>query len=174
MPQLQAPAVFLLNPNTLYLGSVPMTEPVFFAALFATALLHGSVPEMQGWGALLRARRWRRSPARLTRYEAWFLLPFVAMYICWPWRRETVGLPRSFSASLAGAGPALWLAHNRWYFGDPLYFYSGPYSALAIQGNTATRAVATGASAAQYFFAAGNLSRDGLRWHAGRAGSLPL
>ena len=28
-------AVFLLNPNTLYLGSVPMTEPVFFAALFA-------------------------------------------------------------------------------------------------------------------------------------------
>src|ERR1700679_1034029 len=28
-------AVFLLNPNVLYLGSVPMTEPVFFAASFA-------------------------------------------------------------------------------------------------------------------------------------------
>src|SRR5579863_607866 len=30
-----AVAVFLMNPNTLYLGSVPMTEPVFFAACFA-------------------------------------------------------------------------------------------------------------------------------------------
>ncbi len=29
-----AAAVFLLNPNALYLGSIPMTEPAFFAAVF--------------------------------------------------------------------------------------------------------------------------------------------
>ncbi len=46
---------------------------------------------------------------------------------------------------IAGAGPALWLAHNRWYFGDPLYFYRGPWSALAIQGSGTIPAGATGA-----------------------------
>ena len=49
-------------------------------------------------------------------------------------------------------GPLLWLAHNRWYFGDPLYFYRGPWSALAIQGNASYPGQGDWRVAAQYFF----------------------
>ena len=73
----------------------------------------------------------------MTRYEGWFLLPFVAIYILIIGARgKRDGRAALVFCVIAGAAPALWLAHNRWYFGDPLYFYRGPYSALAIQGKT--------------------------------------
>jgi hypothetical protein len=58
---------------------------------------------------------------------------------------------------IAGAAPVLWLGHNRWYFGDPLYFYRGPYSALAIQGTSNYPGRGDWHVAAQYFLAAGKL-----------------
>ena len=48
-----ATAVFLLNPNVLYLGSIPMTEPFFFAELFAMLYFTVRFGETQGWGALV-------------------------------------------------------------------------------------------------------------------------
>src|SRR5580692_4289910 len=50
-----AAAVFLLNPNTLYLGSIPMSESVFFASLFALLYFTVRFRETRGWGALLGA-----------------------------------------------------------------------------------------------------------------------
>ncbi len=148
-------AVFLLNPNTLYLGSIPMTESVFFAALCGLLYFTVRFREMQGWGALLGVSVVALA-GTLTRYEAWFLLPFIAIYIWANGGGKRWGAAIVF-CMLAGAGPALWLAHNRWYFGDPLYFYRGPYSALAIQGNTAYPGRGDWRAAAQYFFAAGQL-----------------
>ncbi|HEX4137683.1 MAG TPA: glycosyltransferase family 39 protein [Bryobacteraceae bacterium] len=150
-----AAAVFLLNPNMLYLGSVPMTEPLLFAALFGLLYFTVRFGEKQGTGALIGAGLAAFAGA-LTRYEAWFLLPFAAVYIL------IRGGKRRWYASLlfclfAAAGPALWLAHNRWYFGDPLYFYRGPYSALAIQGKMSYPGRGDWQVAAQYFFAAGRL-----------------
>ncbi len=55
-------AVFLLNPNTLYLGSIPMTESVFLRRALRTALLHGAVPRNAGLGR--SARRVRCSARR--------------------------------------------------------------------------------------------------------------
>jgi len=154
-----AVAVFLLNPNTLYLGSVPMTEPMFFAALFALLYFTVRFGETTGWGALIGAGIAGFAGA-LTRYEAWFLLPFAAAYIliCGR-RRRWIGVVVScvVFCLIAGAAPALWLAHNRWYFGDPLYFYRGPYSALAIQGKSNYPGRGDWRVAAQYFFAAGKL-----------------
>src|SRR5580658_2098149 len=75
-----AAAVFLLNPNVLYLGSVPMTEPVFFAAAFALLYFTVRFRQTQGWGALIGAALAAFAGA-LTRYEAWFLIPFAAVYI---------------------------------------------------------------------------------------------
>jgi hypothetical protein len=154
-----AVAVFLLNPNTLYLGSVPMTEPVFFAACFALLYFTVRFRETQEWSALMGAGL-AAVAASLTRYEAWFLMPFAAAYIlvCGRGRRPL----RRWAAAIlfcamAGAAPALWLAHNRWYFGDPLYFYRGPYSALAIQGTSNYPGRGDWRTAAQYFFAAGKL-----------------
>ena len=50
-----ATAVFLLNPNTLYLGSIPMSEPYFYAALFALLYFTARFGDTKGWGALLGA-----------------------------------------------------------------------------------------------------------------------
>ncbi len=148
-------AVFLLNPNTLYLGSIPMTESVFLAALCGVLYFTVRFRETQGWGALLGASV-AALAGTLTRYEAWFLLPFVAIYI-WANAREKRWAATIGFCLIAGAGPALWLAHNRWYFGDPLYFYRGPYSALAIQGKSPYPGRGDWRVAAQYFFAAGQL-----------------
>src|ERR1019366_3040786 len=150
-----AAAVFLLNPNTLYLGSVPMTEPFFFAALFAMLYFTVRFSETRGWlsltGAALAALA-----GTLTRYEAWFLLPFAAIFILLSGGRRR--WPAAGACGLiAGAGPALWLAHNRWYFGDPLYFYRGAWSALAIQGKTSYPGKGDWRVAWQYFFEAGRL-----------------
>jgi hypothetical protein len=148
-----ASAVFLLNPNTLYLGSVPMTEPLLFAALFALLYFTVRFAATRGWGSLIGASVAACAGA-LTRYEAWFLLPFVAIYI-WlaggarRWRAATV------FCLIAGAGPVLWFAHNWWYFRDPLYFYRGPWSALAIQGNLPYPGKGNWKVAAKYFLEAG-------------------
>lgn len=116
-------AVLVLNPNGLYLQSIPMTEPVFLAAL--CGILYGTLtarPAAAGLFAL--AATW-------TRYDGWFLLPFCALYFvrAYGWRAAL-----RFSV-IAGVGPVLWIAYNRWEFGDALDFYRGPYSALAIQGS---------------------------------------
>jgi hypothetical protein len=165
-----AAAVFLLNPNTLYLGSAPMTEPVFFAALFALLYFTVRFGDTRGWGALTGAAIAAFAGA-LTRYEGWFLLPFAAGYIF-----LTGGTRRWLKAAwfsvVAGAGPALWLAHNRWYFGDPLYFYRGPYSALAIQGKASYPGHGDWQAAAQYFFAAGKLVAGSPALWMGAAGLL--
>ena len=148
-----AAAVFLLNPNTLYLGSIPMTEPLFFASLFALLYFTVRFRDTRGWGALLGASL-AAFAGTLTRYEAWFILPFAAIYISLSARGKRVAATLAFCI-LAGLGPALWLAHNRWYYGDPLYFFRGPYSAMAIQGSTPYPGRADWRLAAQYFFMAG-------------------
>jgi hypothetical protein len=148
-----AMAVFLLNPNTLYLGSIPMTEPLFFASLFGILYFTVRFRETQGWGALL-ATACSALAGTLTRYEAWFLLPFVAVWIWMNARGKRWSAAIVFSL-IAGAGPVLWLAHNRWYFGDPLYFYRGPWSAMVIQAKAAYPGQNNWRVAAQYFFAAG-------------------
>jgi hypothetical protein len=117
-----AAALFALNPNALYLQSIPMTEPVFWAALMATLYftVRGSAV-----GAGIAA-----CAGTLVRYDGWFLLPFIAFYFLATkgWRRAVL-----FSA-LAGLGPVYWLGHNWWLDGHPLDFVLGPYSARSIQG----------------------------------------
>ena len=128
-----ATAVFLLNPNTLYLGAIPMTESYFFAVLFALLYFTVRFDETKGWGALAGAAI-AVCAASLTRYEGWFLIPFTAVFLLVRGR----GVVRRIAGVLvfclvASIGPAIWLAHNRYYFGDFLYFYRGPWSAAAIQ-----------------------------------------
>jgi len=164
-----AVAVFLLNPNMLYLGSIPMTEPVFFAASFGLLYFTVRFRQTQGWGALIGAGL-AAFAAALTRYEAWFLLPFAAAYILlcakgkWP--------AALVFCAIAGSAPLLWLAHNRWYFGDPLYFYRGPYSALAITGTGDYPGRGNWRVAAQYFFTAGTLVAGWPGLLLGGAGAL--
>ena len=116
-----ATALFALNPNALYLGSIPMTESAFWGAWLAVLYftVRGSVV-----GAGIAA-----CAATLVRYDGWFLLPFVAIYF---WR--TAGIRRAVTfAILGGLGPVYWLGHNYFLNNHPLDFILGPYSPLAIQ-----------------------------------------
>ncbi len=117
-----ATALLALNPNLLYLQSTSMTEPVFLATF--AALLYCTV---RGWPA---AAGVAACAGALTRYDGWFLIPFVSIYFLRKSRRDAL----VFSL-IAGAGPLYWLAHNWWLTGDALYFFRGPGSAAAIQGS---------------------------------------
>jgi len=128
-----AAALFALNPNVLYLQSIPMTESIFSACLMALLYFTVRFRDTQGWGAVAGAGM-AACAATLTRYEGWFLLPFAAIYFAIAARRNRVGVAMLFTF-LAALGPLFWLGHNWWLTMDPLAFYRGPYSARAIQGN---------------------------------------
>jgi hypothetical protein len=122
-------ALFAGNPNVLYLSSIPMTEPYFFAALFGllyfttVARQTASVPAALAAGAMACA-------GTLTRYEGWFLLPFATVYLLTAPKRRIV-LAASF-AVIAGLGPLYWAAHHWYLTGDPFDFLYSEYSAKGI------------------------------------------
>ena len=122
--------VFALNPNLLYLQSIPMTEPLFFAALAAVLYFTVRFHATQSAGSVLGAGL-AALAATLTRYEGWFLIPFVTLYFILAAKRRRFLFAVLFGL-LASLGPLYWLAHNWWCYGDFLEFYRGPYSAKAI------------------------------------------
>ena len=128
MAALAALLIFALNPNMLYLQATPMTEPVFLLAL--SALLWSTLWFRDSQSALaILAAAAASNAASLTRYEGWFLIPFVALYFLWIARRKWHAI---LFGALASAAPLAWLAHNRFYYGNALEFYNGPWSAIAI------------------------------------------
>src|SRR6266566_3685905 len=129
-----AASLLALNPNLLYLQSTPMTEPIFLACLMA--LLYFTVRFQRTQSpAMAIAAGLAALAGTLTRYEGWFVIPFVAVYFLAVGRRPL--LTAALFSILAGLGPLAWLAYNGWYFGDVLAFYRGPYSPKAIQGAAA-------------------------------------
>jgi Dolichyl-phosphate-mannose-protein mannosyltransferase len=127
-----ATALFALNPNVLYLQSIPMTEIVFFAALAALLYFTVRFGKTQGWLSAAAAGV-AACAAALTRYDGWFLLPFAAAYFAIAARRHRWRVTLVFCA-LAAVGPLAWFAFNWWMTGDWLDFFRGPYSPSAIQG----------------------------------------
>ncbi len=125
-----AVAVFAFNPNLLYLQATPMTEAVFFASLLALLYFTVLYRDTQSFGAVLGAGL-ATLAATLTRYEGWFLIPFVTAYLLVAGRKHRL-MGAVVYGLIACLGPLLWILHNMWWFGDPLDFYRGPYSAKAI------------------------------------------
>jgi len=136
---LGATVFYVANPNVLYHAAIPMTEIVFFATLamaFYAFSRFWQEPE----------RRWVLLAALATlagtlcRYEGWFLA-MVACALVW-WRSPRRWTDALLFALTAAAGPLYWLAHNWWFYGDPLEFYRGPYSAKAIYQRALERGMA--------------------------------
>lgn len=121
-----------LNPNTLYLASIPMTEAVFFASLAALFYFTVRFRETQSIACAVGAGI-ATFAGTLTRYDAWFLIPFAALYFLFAARRGRFRTAFVYGI-IASAGPLLWLAYNAWVFDNVWEFYSGPASAKAIQG----------------------------------------
>ena len=127
---LAATALWTLNPNVLYMQSIPMTESLFSACLLALLYFTVRFRQTQGWGSVIGAGI-AACMSTLTRYEGWFVLPFVCAYFLITARRRIpVALLFGFIAAL---GPLYWLFHHWWLTGDALAFYRGPWSPRAIQ-----------------------------------------
>jgi hypothetical protein len=123
-------ACFALNPNLLYLAATPMTEVVFFAGAAVQLWALFRFRHTQGSRYVLLAALgsiW----CSLTRYDGWFLIPFVTIGF-FLFSRSARWKPALVFAALASIAPLYWFAHNWWVAGDALSFYRGPYSAKAI------------------------------------------
>jgi Dolichyl-phosphate-mannose-protein mannosyltransferase len=122
--------ILALNPNLLYLQATPMPEPVFLAGFMA--LLYCSVLFRDTQSLWTVAGAGLASvAASLSRYEGWFLIPFVTLYFLIAARRRRPAAALVFGA-IASLAPLYWLAHNWWLYSSPLEFYNGPYSAKGI------------------------------------------
>jgi len=153
-----ATLVFALNPNILYLQSTAMTEPLFMAALLGILFFTVRFRDTQGWGAACGAGL-AALAGTLTRYEGWFLIPWVALFILLAAKRQRL-LKAALFAVIAALGPLYWLGHNWWCCSNVLDFYNGPYSPRAIQGAAQYPGLGDWSKAVRYFLAA-------ARWCAG-------
>ena len=126
-------AVYVLNPNLLYIQATPLTEPVF-VGLFA-----GSAYHLAAWMRTLSYRdlilaATLAAASSLARYDGWAVAAagsVVALTFTFAQTRrrdaaEAMGL--SFAA-LACFGMLLWVFYNYTIFGDALAFQHGAYSA---------------------------------------------
>ena len=164
---LAAVLLFALNPNMLYLQSTPMNEPLFAASLAALLWATLWFRDSQSALAVLAAAA-ASNAGSLTRYEGWFLIPFVSLYILFIARNKWLAL---LFAMLASLGPLAWLAHNRFYYGNALEFYNGPYSAMAIQ-RTSYPGYRDWPTAVRYYFAAARMVAGWPLLAIGVAGGL--
>jgi dolichyl-phosphate-mannose-protein mannosyltransferase len=166
--------LFALNANMLYLQSAPMTEPMFAASLAALLWATLWFRDSQSLGALLAAAV-ASNAASLTRYEGWFMIPFAALYLLIVARTKRHAV---LFGVLALIGPAAWLAHNQYYYGNPLEFYNGYYSARAIYQRQLAQGIARypgdhdWRKAFEYYFAAMRLTIGWVLLSAGAAGAL--
>ncbi|MEJ2007277.1 MAG: hypothetical protein P8Z30_03835, partial [Acidobacteriota bacterium] len=124
---------FLICPSMLYLASTPMTEPL--AIMWAILAVYGLFRfQMTGQTRCVVGAGLAAFFGTLTRYGEWYVLPVAALFVLlarkdsWRVRFRNSAL---FS-TIAGAGPAIWMFHDAYSYGNPLQFYNGPYSAQAV------------------------------------------
>ena len=140
--------VFALNPNILYLQSIPMNEVIQAAGL--AGLFWGLIAYSQdgGWRPVMVAAL-ASLATTLTRYEGWFYIPFAALVILIAKRRWW---PAIVFGAIASLGPLHTLAFNQIYYSDALEFYRGPYSPRVQNG--VYPGLGDLATAVEFYFAA--------------------
>lgn len=170
IPAFVAVLCYALNPNVLYLASITMTEIVFICGLLVCllALLRFHKTKKSAYIALAVFASWWMS---LTRYDGWFLIPFIAfgLMLGAPENKFRVFVLSGFLASLA---PLYWLAHNWYLTANPLDFYNGPYSAIAIQGDRPYPGYHNWPQAIHYYWEAGRLCSGNALLYAGLLGAF--
>ena len=141
-------AAFALNPGMLYMSVTAMTEPLFLALMvwsvahltgFESAVRHGD-------GKAARGALWKLTvvliAAVFTRYDGWILGTLAWLMVAyWTvrhgwWRSPANARVLAICTVLLAAAPLSWLGYNWHFFGDPLDFLRGPYSAKMIAERT--------------------------------------
>jgi hypothetical protein len=150
-----AMALFVLNPNALYVQSIPMSEATFFAAVMGILFFTTRYERSQGWGDLAGGAAMCLA-ASMTRYEGWILIPFCVLFVLVV--SEKMRLLRAFTfGALASLGAAWWFLYNWTLSNNALDFYNGPNSAMAIQGGQPYPGHGDWLLSIQYFFTAAKL-----------------
>jgi hypothetical protein len=160
-----AAVIYAANPNLLYVQTTALNEPLTMG-LFAWAVLMflefwraAGAGDDDRAASRLRWCGWLLMAAMLIRYDGWFvgcvLIVAAAATLLVIARRRARGVapasrrqvltlgvvPRLRRALLAfvllnAAAPAFWFAYNGIFWGNPLEFATGPYSAKAIEERT--------------------------------------
>jgi hypothetical protein len=119
-------ALFATNSLFVFLSLMPYQEVVFLGLLLGSLAFFAREADEQKQRRNFAAGALLYGGACLTRYEAWLILPALALAKI---RREFVTHPTSVAArhsiaSLAGFGwgPALWLLLNWQHWGSPIQF----------------------------------------------------
>jgi hypothetical protein len=173
-----AAILYTANPNLIYMQATAMGESLYLA-LFIWAVVHfaefsaGDSKALTKCGLCLMG-------ACLTRYDGWFLAAVLVVGVLLvqsrlpeeskgPGSRAALSPPRGAVVRfvlLAAAAPVFWLAYNAAVYRNPLEFSNGPYSAKAIEHQTATVNPAKGNlfAAGSYFLKAAELNVGNSRW----------
>jgi hypothetical protein len=120
----------ILNPSLAYLQTTAMTEPILLA------FLTGSVWAIDRWSADREKPRTLWLAGLLaafavgSRYDGWFFAAVAALAILWRARRLSPAVQFSLPV---GAMVLAWVGYNAFYFGDPLEFQRGIWSAESQQ-----------------------------------------
>jgi hypothetical protein len=175
-----------VNPNLIYMQSTAMGESLYLA-FFIWAVVHfaefargapNASQSLTRCGLCLAA-------ACLTRYDGWFLaviLVVMALLHYLRLRNSAEKIPNGPASAhpgnslpfatmvkfavIAAAGPILWLSYNAAVYKNPLEFANGPYSAKAIEYESATVNPAKGNlfAAASYFLKSAELNVGEASW----------
>jgi hypothetical protein len=167
-----AVAVVGCNPTLLYLQTTAMTEPLLLGFLAAaTALLDRWWTEADD-GLLLGAGAWT-ALAVGSRYDGWFFAAVAAVLVLVRRRRLQ---PVLRYAALPAAVVVGWLVYNWHYFGDPLEFQRGIWSAASQQAGLADQGLLPTRAAPyrdlEYYLGAVGMSAGWLVLAIGTVGSL--
>lgn len=125
-----ATAVVLVAPSFLYLQTTAMTEPLLLAFLTGAVALIDRWWDAKDSPRLLLVAGILAALAVGSRYDGWFFV-LVAVPLVW-WRSRRVTDAIRLAAAPAAVVLA-WLLYNWHYFGDPLEFQRGTWSAAAQQ-----------------------------------------
>lgn len=131
-----AAALLALNPNLLYMQSLAMTEAIYLGAFCGLFYFMVLFAQTQSLGAVAGAGLCSLAGC-LTRYDGWFMIPFVTLFFLIA-ARERKLLAAFVFGSIASSGCIYWLVHNYYFYSDPFYFYRGEWSAKAIQARMNT------------------------------------
>jgi dolichyl-phosphate-mannose-protein mannosyltransferase len=136
-----AALAFMLNPNTLYMQSTPMTEvPMIGLAIIATYYAVRWARDFDARDLVKCAAT--TAAATLVRYDAWSLaVALGAILALIAWRRfgwRSAEANSLLFGALAFSGCVAWLIYQQIIVGNAFDFANGPYSAEKQQHNILT------------------------------------
>ncbi|MEO5798565.1 MAG: phospholipid carrier-dependent glycosyltransferase [Gemmatimonadales bacterium] len=130
----------LLNPSLLYLQTTAMTEPVLLAFITTSIVALDRWNESGSSRTLLTAGV-LAALAVGSRYDGWFFVAIAVPVVAWlSWRQQRSWISNTLRFAVPSAiMAALWFGYNYAYFGDPLEFQRGVWSAQSQQAVLAAR-----------------------------------